>query len=228
MSNSILSAPQCEAHGLTLGNFADQYKQEIYAVIKQLRGFCGKTIDIEGGHIYSDDKITEHYAGQLRQTALLQDILANSGYGFDIQTTLFVDNYHPAEHTLNVAAYRKIASDQGLHFDQVMFEAAMVPEAEVHIQTLQEAGMTKIQNGNISLQSGEHLVKTDSSLSCGILDATLSKSKLERSAAGVIVLPNDYKSQQRNMRTILSAIFAATGETQSGPMCAFFTKSLIK
>lgn len=208
-----------------MGDFADKYKQEIATVIKQLRAFCHQAIDLEGGHIYSDEAINDHYVDQLRKTALLKDILMNSGHGFDVQTTLFIDNYHPTEHKLNVPAYKKVAEMQGLHFDQVFFEAAMVPQAQNHIQTLQAAGLTKPHDGTLALKTGEHLIKADDSLSCGVLDATLSKEKLQRAAAGVIVLPDEYKAQQKNMRAILKAIFAAQGEQPSGPICSFFTKS---
>lgn len=227
MSNLTLPAflvEQAVPQELTLGNFADKYKQEITAVIKQLRAFCGQAIDLEGGHIYSDESISEHYVGQLRKTALLKDILMNSGHGFDVETTLFVDNYHPTEHTLSIPSYLKMAAMQGLNFDHVFFEAAMVPQAEKHIQTLQAAGATKMHNDNLALKTGEHLIKADGSLSCGVLDATLSKTKLARVAAGVIVLPDEYKAQQRNMRAILKALFAAEKQPESGPICSFFTK----
>ncbi len=210
--------------GLTLGNFADKYKQEISALIKNLRAFCNQTLDLEGGHIYSDEEVTSNHIVQLRKTSLLKEILMNCGYGLDIETTLFIDNYHPSEHILDVVDYIKMAALQGLSFDNVFFEAEMSSAAELHIEDLKQAGFTKIHNGNLSLNTGEHLIKADSSLSCGILDATLSSEKLKRTSAGVIVLPNEYRGEQKNMKAILKALLKAGGDPSVNLFHSFFTK----
>lgn len=209
---------------LNAANFADKYQQQIKALIDQLRALCGKTLDLEGGHIYSDDAITDHYIAELRATALLQEIILNSGHGFDVETTLFVDNYHPEVHSLDVPAYLRIAKEQGLHFDKVLFEADMAQTASGYVQTLQDAGLTKMQNGNLCLITGEHLVKDDDTLSCGVLDATLSQHKLSSVDGAVIVLPHEYKSQQKNMKAIFKALQGLQNGNQGGQVWSFFTK----
>jgi hypothetical protein len=214
--------PGCieQVEELTLFAFVELFKNQIVSLLNQL----GKKqhINMEGAHIYTDEIPAIMHFAQMKIAALLKEFLLNAEKGHSVSTMLFVDDYHPVQHVLDIDAYCVLAKQYGLEFDSVVLETAMVASAQHNHQKLQSAGKTKINNGySVLSPGGQHLIKPDGELSCGLLDATLSVKKLESADAGVIVLPYDYKSEQKNMRTILKALLQLHG--QPGVIHSFLT-----
>lgn len=230
-----------QAQQFSVESFTVAYRQQITSLLHKI-GSKSQKINLEGGHIYSDEVPTLQHCIQLRIMAMFRDIIIAAGH--EVSTMLFVDNYHPTNHTLDVSEYVILASQFGVTFDEVVMEADLVSIAEQNHLLLVASGKTKMKEGiSVLAKTGAHLKKSDGELSCGLLDATLSAKKLTKSDTGVIILPIDndltepgsgylsadkaatpheYKAQQKNMRNILQALLQIKG--QQGAIHSFFTK----
>ncbi len=193
-----------------LASFELTYKHELAVLVSSLKTAKVRKLILEGGHIYGDEEPGEKHFSDMKLTGLLRAHLLQQG--FDVESLLMVDDFHPAENTLDVDAYKAAALAVGWPIDHLAFESEMAPLAEAMIETLRKLGKVAAQGDGLVLNDGRmsaHLLTPEKGeLSCAILDSALSviKYRILKGQGVVNVLDRGLKGQQRNTRQIVRAV----------------------
>lgn len=195
---------------IELLSFELAYKHELAVLVSSLKTAKVRKIILEGGHIYGDEEPGEKHFNDMKLTGLLRAHLLQQGFG--VESLLMVDDFHPAENTLDVEAYKAAALQVGWPIDHLAFESEMAPLAEAMIETLKQLGKVAAQGNGLVLNDGRmgaHLLTPENGeLSCAVLDSALSlvKYRILKGQAVVNVLDRGLKGQQRNTRQIVRAV----------------------
>lgn len=210
--------PECSFevwHPLCLSQELDSFEEKnadnLENLHKGLSKFHVNRLVLEGGHIYSDEIPDVSHDFQLQTTALLRAHLIRKRMA--IYSVLFVDDFHPSTFSLDVRDYCKRALELGWPIDEVILETKMAPVALQILRTLRSMEKILPNDQGFSLKkgnkSGPHLTHSGwEQPSCALLDAALTLVKGTRLRADAVlnVLPEKWRSQQKNTREILKTL----------------------
>lgn len=162
-----------------------------------------RSVCIEAAHIYSDEKVNTEHLQSAKLGAELSKLLDSEKVL--VKNMLFIDDYHPKSHILNINEYLDMLVSQGFIPDLVVWEKDLALMAtnltySLNGQTQKEAGRISLIKPNLTL------INADGELSCNILDATLYASKFSLFQLSITVLPATFKGQQKNVRKVLKAL----------------------
>ena len=198
-------ANMCEKE---LALFGNQHGHQLSELVRGLVKTGVRKVALEGAHIYGDETPTTFHRDQMKTTGLLRAHLMEKG--LEVESLMFIDDFHPKEMTLNVESYVAQAAKHGWPIDRVFFESDMVPIADIMIETLR--GIQKaIPSGEGIVLPGRgetHLRRPDDGQhSCSVLDAafTVLKHSMVEAHGIINVLPKELKGQQTHTRKILRA-----------------------
>lgn len=197
-------------------NFGYEVNPNLKTTIKKLvKQNPSLRVNLEAGHVYTNEEVGDEH---LKSLIVGREVFEYLGeLGVEVKKHLFVDNYHPSfwnqKEVLNVAEYLKFCSSVGFDVDELTFEKAMVPLAEINLEKIIALGLADFdESGSVFLESGAKLFDAEfKKYSCSLLDASFHvgvKSALDFDVLNINVLPktSSYKKQQKNMKNVVYAL----------------------
>lgn len=171
----------------------------------------GRSWDVEAAHIYTDEvpdigHLVGAYIGMQAANIL-------KSYGIGVHRTLFIDNFHPNAHTLDIAKYIGLIEEHGFKPDRIVMESDLEREALTRvIDPLKSANLSAMnKHGALVLpppKRGREVVlvtspEKGSKVSCAALDAALYLKKADGAHVCVTILDAKWKREQINTRRVL-------------------------
>ena len=172
--------------------------------LKKLEGIKPQVVCVEAAHIYTNETPGDDHFFCAQVGARVVEALSSNGAR--IVKMLFIDDYHPSpeEATLNLPVYISRLKQAGFTPDTVVTESSLADSACRLLESLN--GQIVERGGKLCLnESNLVLIAEDGTLSCNLLDATLYLEKFRNFDFSVTVLPEVYKTQQKNVRKLLKA-----------------------
>jgi len=188
-------------------------EQEFAKLIRVLHHNKVRTVGIEAGHIYEDERPGQKHIRSFEIAvdlfgALILEKIKPAGL-------IFVDDYNPEDNVLCLRDYLNLARGCGFfpkHSDatkEVVMKSEMVLDAKKIISELKQRGLVKNGEG-AALFTTKHnvrLLHDDGRLSCPVLDTALCRYRFSRHDFSVTILPSlsphNYKREQRKVRQLL-------------------------
>lgn len=169
---------------------------------------------VEAGHIYTDESPTiRHEIG-----AIVGKNVSNilEGLGVQVQRMLFVDDYHPTTHSLDLDSYQKLLAERGFVADKVVMESSLNDAAEDVITLLQDKSLIDVKKNGAIILKKTHKKEKDIVLrkspemggapACAALDTALYLKKSESTGVCVTILHDEWKEQQSGVKKVLKAL----------------------
>lgn len=183
---------------------------------KLVRLLCrrrARTVGIEAGHIYTDERPGQEHAQGFEIGVELSGALILEG----IEPTgiVFIDDYNPKDNILCLRGFLELA--RGCSFlskheedgKEVVMESTMASGAEEIISKLAQDKLVKNGDGDslFTTKHGVRLRHDDGRISCPALDAAFCLCRFDQFDFNVTILPGSsfrkYKQEQRKVRQLL-------------------------
>lgn len=161
----------------------------------------GARVTLEGPPIYLNRPWDDgHEFGYNRMLCLAAEVFQARGQR--IEHRVLIDDYSGSSGLRDYVHQRQIT----LPIDEVVYESALVEEAEAELQRLIGERKTLRVGQDIRLAHGRMPVlrTRDGRLGCALLDAVFQRSKGE--GWHVIVHPRSFRRQQAEMRQVLEVV----------------------
>jgi len=188
-------------------------KQEFNKLVRFLRHNQVRTVGIEAGHIYNDERpgqehIQSFEIGVNLSGALTLEKIKPTGI-------IFIDDYNPEDNVLCLRDYLNLARGCGFfprHSDiaeEVVMESEMVLDAKKIISELKQRSLVKNGEGAalFTTKYNVRLLHDDGRLSCPVLNTAFCRYRFPRHDFSVTILPSlspyKYKREQRKVRQLL-------------------------
>lgn len=172
--------------------------------------------NVEFFHIYTDEKIEGRHTQSIEH---LHDL--DQAWSFDYDRVIMIDNYNPKTHTLDYQEVLKHLEEQGVAPDFWVFEADMLANAQILLDSVTNNKLKKsyrqyIEKHNkypCSLLTASWYLTRLGRLDPSVLRATNTEQKFIPATRLFNLLPADYKSvEDRARRLILNSPYASDND----------------
>lgn len=175
-------------------------------LLRILAGRKIKSVCIEAGHIYRDQKPNEeHFQGFSVGSDICCRLLVA---GIKPYRMVFIDDYNPEKDIFCLRGYLSVARGHDFEPHEIVWESSLEEEARAIVDRLLSRELA-IKNGEGVFTAKGHvrLQFPNGRLSCCVLDAALYLRRFARHDFSITVLPRNsrqsYKDQQKGVRRIL-------------------------
>lgn len=174
----------------------------------------GTKVIIEAGHIYTDEMPGLEHTISANIGSQIGKFMSSLGYS--VENWLFVDNYNPQfsdnPEILDLDSYKVMLQEAGFIPDKIVFEADLVPSAQENLDILVQNNYAQKNCASINLLKKVNKEKQvlfnmeNGHYSCSLLDASFYVQKASQGNILITVLPEKFKSEQKQTMTIISKL----------------------